>query len=107
MRIAFEGTTKNLDFMDGVAIFRYPDGKEVSIDRDSTEYTCHDGKFSMVWKGCYFWDGENITYPTVKDWEELQKAEFVDFDFDFDPNDEDDANWVSTITKVTRVDIYR
>lgn len=55
-------------------------GNEIIIDRNTTEYTCHeeeDGSFilNMAWGGCYFWDGDKEKYPaSFEDFEKIEGA---------------------------------
>ena len=87
VEINFEGTTNKDYLMVNTARFRYPDGREVTIDRDATYYDIENGKLSMEWCGCYIWD-EDAQYLTEEDAEELAKAELIGLELE-DDADED------------------
>ena len=96
--IVFEGTCNKPCYCVNSATFRYPDGREVMIDRDDTDYyRTIDGRFKMFWTDCYLFDDEHISFLTEKDYEELKNAEFVEFD-------DDD---VGAIIKVTNVEFIK
>lgn len=65
-----------------------PEGDEIVLDRDETEYDVHDGILNMSWRGVYIWDGEKEQY--IKDASELAFLETakkieVDIEDDADP----------------------
>ena len=49
------------------AVFKSPDGKEIVLDRDETEYSFKDGFLNMTWRNVYIWDGENCLYVNDDD----------------------------------------
>jgi len=92
VEINFEGTTNKDYLMVNTARFRYPDGREVTIDRDATYYDIEDGSLSMEWCGCYIWNEEDEApeprYLTAEDADELAKAELIGLELE-DDADED------------------
>lgn len=91
--IAFEGTTNKDYLMVNTAKFRYPNGREVTIDRNETYYTIENGKLSMEWRACYFWDENGAVFLTDKDYDELENAELIELELEEDA----DADYVVEI----------
>ena len=82
MQIAFECKTNKDYMMINTAIFHLKDGGELTIDRDSTEWSIdNDGNMEVIFKNIYFWaindyhvfaDGDGYSfYPTEE--EEVKK----------------------------------
>lgn len=82
MRIEFEGITNSKDVYINTATFRLPSGREVTVDRDRTEWSVSDaGILRMEWKNCYIWDEEEARYEFPK---EFDDAEFVSIEVEDD-----------------------
>lgn len=62
MIFEFYGTATVDICMINTITFLLSDGREVIIDRDTTEYTVENNNLSMLWRGCYIWDGGNKNY---------------------------------------------
>jgi len=86
----FSGKTNKDYIWINTLTFRLKSGKEVTIDREWTQYSIEeDGSFGMTWRGCYFWDDEhnncnNLAYLTEEDMTEIENAELVDIYVDED-----------------------
>ena len=80
MRLEFVGKV-NKKLPDGmminVAHFTFPDSEiDVVVDRDETEWTVNDdGSYDMVWRSCYFWDGDHEYYAPLMLADVLNKME--------------------------------
>ena len=66
---------------------RLKDGREITLDRDQTEYTVNeDGTMTMEWLGVYIWNGENPDYTISKDMMNGAKIISIDIEEDADPD---------------------
>lgn len=98
-RIEFHGTTNKNYVMVNTITFRLKDGREVTVDREKTEYTAENGKLEMVWKGCYLWDEENndymhLAYLNSQDIDAIRESEIVKVELE----DDADADYKVNIT---------
>lgn len=91
MKIYFEGkTNSDIPYING-AYFRLKSGREIFVDRNSTEFTVEDdGNITMTWKGCYEWVEEwTGEYTEVLLTEEMLKdASFIGLEIEDDAPEE-------------------
>ena len=93
MRIEFNGTTNHPYMMVNTAHFRTKNGEEVVIDRDESSWTINDDKtFSLEWRGCYLWDGEEAHYDIDG---LLDGADLIELEVE---DDAPDADYMVTVT---------
>lgn len=86
MKISFLCETNNFELTYvNAAVFILKDGREVTIDRNKTEWgRNYYDKLEMEWLDCYIWDGKNEIEITD---EEFEDAHFVRFEVEDDAPD--------------------
>ena len=61
--------------------FRLKDGREITVDRDSTAWdSVGSNMYWMQWNACYAWDGETMDYDLTKNM--FYYAEIIDIDIE-------------------------
>lgn len=84
INIRLHGTTNYEDMSNiNYIVLEFPDKSSVNLDRDITEYYVKNGRFVMIWKHCYIWDGkEKIYLDLEKDDKSLHDAAITDIALD-------------------------